>query len=111
MDLNFRMEDYTLIVKLIGELDHHSSQEVRVMIDDRIDREDIRNLVFDFSHVTFMDSSGIGVVIGRYRKISQGKGTLSIAGADNNINKIFEMSGLYKLIKKYDTVDEAVRCI
>ena len=111
MDLNFEKIDDILIISLYGELDHHSSEEIRAMLDDRIERDDIKNLILNFEHVTFMDSSGIGVVIGRYKKMQQKKGTLCIAKARNNINKVFEISGLYKLIKSYDTVDEAVRCI
>ena len=45
------------------------------------------------------------------KKMKQKKGELYIAKANNNVNKVFEISGLYKLIKSYDTVDEAVRCI
>lgn len=111
MDLDFQQIDNTLVVSFYGELDHHSAQEVRVMLDDRIDRDNIKNLILDFCHVTFMDSSGIGVVIGRYKKIKQKKGELCIAKVNNNVNKVFQISGLYKLIKSYDTVDEAVRCI
>ena len=54
---------------LIGELDHHSAEEVRVKIDDRIERDNIKKVIMDFKEVTFMDSSGIGVVIGRYKKL------------------------------------------
>ena len=53
-----------LIVNLCGELDHHSSEEVRVKIDDRIDRDNIRKVILDFNGISFMDSSGIGVVVG-----------------------------------------------
>lgn len=71
MYLKFDKQDKKLIVYLIGELDHHSSEEVRVKIDDRIDRDNINSLIMNFKDVTFMDSSGIGVVIGRFKKLHE----------------------------------------
>ncbi len=69
MYLKFDKKADKLIVTMTGELDHHSAEEVRNIIDDRLDREDLNKLILDFSKVNFMDSSGIGVVIGRYKKI------------------------------------------
>jgi len=111
MYLKFDKKNNTLIVTLSGELDHHNAEEVRVKIDDRIDRDNIENVILNFSGVTFMDSSGIGAVVGRYKKISNRGGKLYLAATNKNISKVFELAGLYKLIKNYDTVDEAVRCI
>ena len=111
MIVNFEVERDILVVMLKGELDHNIAEEIRVKIDDKIESCIIDNMVFDFSGITFMDSSGIGVVIGRYRKMKAKGGNLYIANAKGNINRIFELSGLYKVIKKYDTVEEAVRCI
>lgn len=111
MYLKFDKKNNTLIVTLSGELDHHNAEEVRVKIDDRIDRDNIENVILNFSGVTFMDSSGIGAVVGRYKKISNRGGNLYLAATNKNISKVFELAGLYKLIKNYDTVDEAVRCI
>ena len=100
-----------LIVKLIGELDHHRAEEVRVKIDDRIDRDNIKKVIMDFSGVTFMDSSGIGVVIGRYKKIKSRDGIICIAAANKRIDKVFEISGIYKIIKAYKNIDEAIKNI
>ena len=111
MYLKFDKREDTLIVVLSGELDHHSAEEVRVKIDDRIDRDNLRNVIMNFSGVTFMDSSGIGAVVGRYKKISNRGGNLCVVDANKNIDRVFELAGLYKIIKKYDTVDDAVRCI
>ncbi|SQC02480.1 anti-sigma F factor antagonist [Clostridium tetanomorphum] len=67
MYLKFENNNDKLLVHMMGELDHHSAEEVRNKIDDRLIREDMNKLVMDFSEVSFMDSSGIGVVIGRYK--------------------------------------------
>ncbi|WP_459480374.1 anti-sigma F factor antagonist [Clostridium saccharoperbutylacetonicum] len=111
MNLEFCKKGNILIITLCGELDHNSAEEVRVRVDDRIDRDNIKKAVLDFSRVTFMDSSGIGAVLGRYKKLLNKGGMLCIAMPNKNVSRIFELAGLYKIIKNYDTVDEAVRCI
>ncbi len=111
MDLKFDKYDEILIVTMIGELDHHSAEEVRVRIDDRIDRDNIQKLILNFSGLSFMDSSGIGVVVARNKKLSNKGGNLCICNIKESVNKVFELTGLYKIIKHYETVDEAVRCI
>ena len=72
MYLKFDKKEDKLVVSLMGELDHHSAEEVRVKIDDRIDRDNIKKVILNFNGVTFMDSSGIGVVIGSSRKCKTG---------------------------------------
>ncbi|WDU81986.1 anti-sigma factor antagonist [Caloramator sp. Dgby_cultured_2] len=69
MQLIFERKDDVLIVKLMGELDHHSAEEVRIKIDNKIDETGLNKVIFDFAGVNFMDSSGIGVIIGRYKKL------------------------------------------
>lgn len=109
MWLDFDKIGNVLVVSLIGELDHHSAEEVRVKIDDRISRENIRKLVLDFSGVTFMDSSGIGVIIGRYKKISMRSGEVNIISVSKSIKRVFELSGIFKIIKYYENLDEALK--
>lgn len=109
MHLDFENKSDRLIVHLVGELDHHSAEEVRVKIDDRLDRNNnINKLIMDFSEVTFMDSSGVGVVIGRYKKLSSRNGIVSVTNVRESINRVFELSGMYKIVKLYSTVDDAV---
>ena len=108
MRLNFKIVNEVLVVDLLGELDHHSAEEVRVKIDDRIDRDNIKKVILNFSGVTFMDSSGIGVVIGRYKKMKNRDGNLCIANINRNIFKVFEISGIKKLINIFDDLDEAI---
>jgi len=111
MYLEFENKNDKLIVCMSGELDHHSAEEVRNKIDDRLDREKIVKLIMDFSGVTFMDSSGIGVVIGRYKRLSQKKGSICIIKARDSVKRVFELSGMFKIIKLYDSIDEAVENI
>lgn len=108
MYIDFQNKAKTLIVELSGELDHHSAEEVRVKIDDRIDRQLIEKVIFDFSSVSFMDSSGIGVIIGRYKRVSMRGGRVAIASVNPSIKRIFDLSGMFKIINVYSNVNEAV---
>lgn len=108
MLLKFSKRDNTLIVAMAGELDHHSSENVRAKIDNKIDEFGIKNLIFDFSDVNFMDSSGIGVVIGRYKKIMEYGGKVGIVSLKPNIKRVFELGGLFKIIKEYKNIEEAI---
>ncbi len=98
-----------LIINLQGEIDHHSSQDIRNTVDREFRRNRSQNIVFDFKSVSFMDSSGIGMIIGRYKNIGKINGKVAIAGAGPDISRIFEISGLQKIIKCYDTVQSAVK--
>jgi stage II sporulation protein AA (anti-sigma F factor antagonist) len=62
----------------------------------------------DFSGVTFMDSSGIGVVIGRYKKLALRNGAVCVSDVKDSVKRVFELSGMFKIIKIFDNVDEAV---
>lgn len=111
MFLKFNKVDDKLVVTLVGELDHHSAEEVRVKIDDRIERDNIKKVIMDFKEVTFMDSSGIGVVIGRLKKIKNRDGKVCITNVNKRVDKVFTLSGLYKIITVYNDVNEALASI
>ncbi len=108
MRLKLEVENNTLIIHLDGELDHHSTEEVREDIDNAIDSRNIKNIIFELSNMKFMDSSGVGVVIGRYKKIDKVGGVVGIVNSNPHVDKIFEMAGIYKIINKYDTKEEAL---
>jgi stage II sporulation protein AA (anti-sigma F factor antagonist) len=107
LQVKFTNKSTTLVITIAGELDHHSSEYVRQKIDSELIKSTTKNVVFDFSKVTFMDSSGIGVVMGRYKNIQQWNGQAAVANVSPQIRRVFEMSGLQKLIPVYESVDEA----
>lgn len=90
--------DNTIIYALGGEIDHHSAEKIRAEIDELIMAERPDMLTFDFTNVKFMDSSGIGLVLGRYRMLSALGGKVNVLGASGNIAKLFKMSGVDKII-------------
>lgn len=91
-------KDRTLVVNLDGDLDHHLSQLIRIPIDEKIDKNGIDAVVFDFKNTGFMDSSGIGLIMGRYKLLSRKGGKVFVTNVSPAIKRIFEISGLYKIV-------------
>ena len=98
MQVKYIKEDKQLIFKIDEEIDHHSSEKIRKRADYEIQVHIPKKLIFDFEHVTFMDSSGIGMLIGRYKLVSMFGGKTSIVNVNAPIKKVLEMSGILKLI-------------
>ena len=107
--MDIRQENKTLYIQMKGEIDHHSVQGLREKIDHTFDPTDCRQIVFDFENVTFMDSSGIGMIIGRYKNAKKRGGTVSIVGMNPEVGRIFQISGLAKIIDSYATLEEMER--
>lgn len=89
-----------MYVRLIGELDHHSAAQTREDMDALLRDEDINELILDLSGLTFMDSSGIGVILGRYKLMSARGGRLTIQKPGLNVDKLLRMSGIYGIVRK-----------
>lgn len=87
----------TITAYLSGDIDHHSAKELRVQIDGSIERLKPLLLTLDFKNVTFMDSSGIGLVMGRYRMMQMIDGKLSVRGASMHIRRVMRLAGLDRL--------------
>ena len=103
------LEDKTLLVQFTTtELDHHVATYIKENVDDIIMRKNIKNIIFDFQNIKFMDSSGIGVIIGRYKKISSDKGTVSVININPRVKKVFDLSGMNKIINVYSSYEEAL---
>ena len=88
-----------LTVVPLCDIDHHNCIMLKSEADRIIENNNIKNIVFDFENVGFMDSSGIGVIIGRYKKISYMGGGIIFQKASPAVDRILKMSGLYKLQK------------
>ena len=98
VNLEFVESGQTMTIKLKGDLDHHSADESRVLIDEKIKNEKFNRIVIDFKHIDFIDSSGIGFVIGRYKVIRKRNGVIEIVNASKKVRKILDMSGIGKII-------------
>lgn len=108
MEIIFDVIGNTLIVEFFGELDHHGAEKTREKIDAAMDNYMTRNLILDFAKVSFMDSSGIGMVLGRYRKMGENSSNMAITGCSQNIRNILNMAGVFSIIDYYSTKEEAL---
>lgn len=84
---------------IYGEIDHHTARTIRQAIDSQVELMQPRYLVLDFSDVSFMDSSGIGLVMGRYKLMNAIGGELSIANTSPSIGRVMRLAGLERLTK------------
>ncbi len=98
MESKFYEKDKLLIFKITDEIDDFSVQKIRRRADYEIERYMPKKVIFDFNCVTFMDSAGIGLIIGRYKFAKMLGGTVELANLTQSIKKIFEMSGILRLI-------------
>lgn len=101
--------DRCLVIRLQDELDHHSANIIREKSDYMIDKRHIKNIIFDFSEASFMDSSGIGVIMGRYKRVIFTGGIVAVSNVNTTVDRIFRLSGLYKIIKQYTSTEEALK--
>lgn len=89
----------TLVVKLSGEIDQSCAGTIREKIDRELKQVSIRNLILDFADVSFMDSSGIGMILGRYKEIKMRGGKTMIIRTQPQVDRVLELSGLKKIIE------------
>ena len=103
----YETKENVLVIRLKADLDHHTAITVRETADTLLARTHAKNILFDFTGVDFMDSSGIGVIMGRYRQVIFQGGRVAVMGVGTNVDRIFKVSGLYKIVEKYDAEEEA----
>ena len=106
MEIQYIKEDKLLKFNITEEIDHHTTEKMRRRMDYEIQRHMPRKVVFDFNCVVFMDSAGIGMIIGRYKLTSMLGGTMEICNIKPNIKKVLEMSGIHKIINLYEEGEE-----
>lgn len=99
---DFKIIDNYLMIRLPDEVDHHISVDISAKADRYIMSKRVGNVVFDFERTTFMDSSGIGVILGRYKKISCFGGKVYAINADNRIRRLLLLSGMQNIVEIMD---------
>ena len=102
MGENFRVIDNYLMVKMPEEIDHHKSSYISENADKFIVQKQVNHVVFDFEDTKFMDSSGIGIILGRYKKIACFGGKVFAIHADHRIRRLLMISGLHKIVEIVD---------
>jgi stage II sporulation protein AA (anti-sigma F factor antagonist) len=100
----------SLIVEIDGELDIATSPVFREVVDEKLDHyNSINHLILDFKKVNFIDSSGLGVILGRFRRLNQHGGKISAVNASDQIKRILQLSGLLKIMEVFDDRQGALK--
>ena len=97
-----------LVIPMPRELDHHSSGRVQDNLEMMLAGRGIRKVILDFSDTEFMDSAGIGMVLGKYRRVKAFGGQIAVSGANDRIMRIMQMSGICQIVPFYATTHQAV---
>ena len=98
MKVNYYEKERLLIIKVNEEIDECTAKEIRRKADYEIEKYMPKEVIFDFDGVTFMDSSGIGMVIGRYKQAGLFGGKTFVSNLSSGVKKILKMSGVLKII-------------
>lgn len=97
MDMEVKQD--VLCIRLSGELDHHTSEMLREKITLEMEKNDILHLVLNLEKLNFMDSSGLGVILGRYKQIKIKQGEMVVCSISPPVKRLFELSGLFKIVR------------
>src|SRR5699024_506312 len=108
---DFTMKEHVLVVRLSGELDHHEAEILREIWQQKLRDENVRDVILNLEEMIFMDSSGIDVLLGRNKEISQAGDDLVICKVNPSLKKIFDMSGLFKIIRLEDNEQYALHSL
>lgn len=108
MPVDIDIDDTSVTAYISGDVDHHSAGELREKIDRVVEMSYPEVLILDFGGVTFMDSSGIGLVMGRWKLMRDISGKVIIQNAPKYISKVMRMAGIEKLLSDQDKKEESL---
>ena len=99
MNITYEQRDEILTIFLSGDIDHHNAAYIREAVDEITDSSHARHLILNFKDIAFMDSSGIGLIMGRFKKMQALGGDVVVAGAKAATKRILKLSGIERLVK------------
>jgi len=102
------MKQGVLVIKLEGELDVCGADNFRMTVDQALDETGAKNILLNMQAVSFIDSSGLGVILGRYKRINQLGGKLLVIHLEPQVQRIFELAGLMKIFTFYKSEEQAL---
>lgn len=109
--INLETKKTVLLVRLEGELDHHTAEMLREKIENAMKKSPIHHIVLNLEALTFMDSSGIGVILGRYKQIKDKNGEMIVCAISPSVKRLFDMSGLFKIIRLEENEQNALETL
>ncbi|WP_158735251.1 anti-sigma F factor antagonist [Alteribacillus sp. YIM 98480] len=109
LSVNLEQVGDVLCIRLRGELDHHSARELRSQVDEYLEAHQIQHIVLNLEELIFMDSSGIGVILGRYKQVRRNGGEMVVCSISTPVKRLFELSGLFKILRLENRETDALR--
>jgi stage II sporulation protein AA (anti-sigma F factor antagonist) len=109
LNIDLEVKNDVLLIRLIGELDHHTADNLRELATNAIEKHQIRHILLNLENLSFMDSSGLGVILGRYKQIKQLHGEMVVCAISPAVERLFDMSGLFKIIRLEPTEEFALQ--
>ena len=102
------LQDKEMTITLSGEIDHHEARHAMKTITEKLDAYLPKSCILDFRDVTFMDSSGIGILLNRYKQMAGSGGTVTIYGVNAQVGRVLAIGGIGRLMKYFDTKEAAI---
>ena len=106
--VSYEARGAVLIIHLPRELDHHNCRDLKYETDLLLSENYVSRIVFDFSKTEFMDSSGIGILLNRYKQMAGSGGSVAICGAGAQVHRILNVGGLARLMPCFETKESAI---
>ncbi|WP_216830454.1 anti-sigma F factor antagonist [Alkalihalobacterium elongatum] len=100
-----------LLVRLEGELDHHTAEQLRTQVERQFEDQDLKHIVLNLEQLSFMDSSGLGVILGRYKQVKNNGGEMVVCAISPAVKRLFEMSGLFKIVRLEESEQFALQTL
>ncbi|WP_078380106.1 anti-sigma F factor antagonist [Sutcliffiella halmapala] len=109
LTVDLEVKQNVLCVRLAGELDHHTAENLREQASTIIQKQQITHIILNLEQLSFMDSSGLGVILGRYKQIKNNGGEMVVCSISPAVKRLFEMSGLFKIIRLEESEKNALQ--
>ena len=108
MLIDLEVKNNSLVVRLGGELDLRIINYLRDTLEEALDKNDVKHVILNMNSVTFIDSSALGVILGRYKRIAQNGGKVGLVGIRPMVKRILELSGLLRIMREFPSEQEAL---
>jgi len=109
VSIDFVKDNRFIVVKINEEIDHHVCEKIKNKIDLAIEFRKAKCLIFDFEGVNFMDSSGIGLIMGRFKNVSKNGGQVFVVNLKPAVSKILKMAGILKIVSEAENINSVLQ--